>query len=354
MATYAYPTRTKTLDTATVATLEDQLNEVDIPQAYRNALLMQMVLRSEKEPGLDVQGSNLKLPGVTVKRRTMGGTRAEAFVNFESSGAVQAFSGLDVLDTSIPDGPTVTFVDYAYYTGFVAISGIEKIENTGAMKRLDILKSRQNQVIRKMTRTMETDLHGTNADTTRGSQIKFAGMRHKVKLDPTSSTVIQGLNQATFTPWANQYTTSMGSFAANGLDVMRAMFYSTAGTNAMEPADLIYNNSTIAGYIVKALEGVHRIVGPLAGMDLSSKAGQLPPYMGIPIVHTDDAATQTQIWLNFTYMENIIHEGANWTEVIPGEPNDQWVKDQKRLVFGAAPLMVTRRERFGIIGGITA
>ena len=31
MPTYPYPSRTKVLDTATVATLEDALNEVDIP-----------------------------------------------------------------------------------------------------------------------------------------------------------------------------------------------------------------------------------------------------------------------------------------------------------------------------------
>lgn len=352
MATYAYPTRTKTLDTATVATLEDQLNEVDIPQAYRNALLMQMVLRAGKEPGLELQGSNLKLPSFNVTKKTMGGTRAEAFVNFETGSTAQAFSGLDVLNTSINDGPTITWVDYAYYTCFVAISGIEKIENTGAMKRLDILKSRQNQEIRQMTRLMEGHLHGTNADTTRGSQNQFSGIRHKVKLDPTTSTVVQGLNQSTFTPWRNQYTTTGGSFASGGLDFMRAMYFLTAGTNAMEPCDLIYNNSTIAGYIVKALEGIHRIVGSLKGSDLSSS--KLPTFMDIPIVHTDDAASGVQMWLNSRYMMNIVHEGADWSEVIPGEPNDQWVKDQKRYVFGAAPLIVTRREKFGQIAAITA
>lgn len=352
MATYAYPSRTKVLDTATVATLEDSLNERDIPQAYRNALLCQLILGNTREPGLEIQGRNLKLPRVSVKRKTMGGTRAEVFVNFEVGTTAQSFAGFDVLDTSIADGPTVSWSDYAYYTCFVAISGTEKVENTGAMKRLDILLSRQNQEIRQLVRTMEADLWSTNADTTRGTQNDFAGIQHKVQDDPTTSEVVQGLNQSTYTPWRNATSASVGSFASGGLDAMRAMWFSTAGVNGMEPPHLWTTNSTIAGYVVKALEGVHRVVGSLDGADLS--ASVLPTHMGVPIVHTDDSPSGVMIAWNFDYLENVVHEGANWSEVMPGEPNDQWVKDQKRYVYGAAPLMVTRREKFGYLGGITA
>lgn len=352
MPTYAYPTRSQVLDTVTNATLYDALNEVDIPQGYRNAALSQLVLKAAREPGLELQGQDLKLPNVGIKRKTMGGTRAETFVNFETGVTAQWFTGLDILNTAIGDGPTVTWSDWSYLTGYIAISGIDKIENTGPMKRLDILMSNQNKEIRKMVTTMETALWSTNTDATKGTQNAFAGLQHKVKIDPTTSTVIQGLNQSVFTPWANQYTTTLGSFAALGLDTMRSMYFRTAGVNAMEPCDLILNNSTIAGYLVKALEGIHRIVGSLNGQDLS--ASRLPPYMGIPIVHTDDCPSQKQYWLNTKYLENLVHENANWTEVIPGEPNDQWVMNQKRYVFGAAPLIVTRREKFGVIGGITA
>jgi hypothetical protein len=313
---------------------------------------MQLLLKTREAPGLQTQGTDLKLPNAPIKRKTMGGTRAEAFVNFEAGVTSQWFTGLDILNTSIGDGPTVTWTDWAYLTCFIAISGIDKIENTGPMKRLDILKSNQNKEIRQMLRTGETALWSTNTDTTKGSQNAFSGMRHKIKLDPTDSTVVQGLNQSTFTPWRNQYTTSLGSFAANGLDQMRAMYFALSGQNAMEPPHMIVTTSTVAGYIVKALEGIHRIVGSLNGADLS--ASKLPTYMGIPIVHTDDCPAGYIYWWNFDYMENLLHEGAQWTEVIPGEPNDQFVKDQKRYVLGAAPLMITRREKFAVQAGVTA
>lgn len=353
MPTYAYATRSKLLDEAGVATLEDHLSEEAIPQGYRNALLMQLMLRKKDEPGLTIQGSDLKLPGgVMPKTKTMGGTRAEQFVDFEEGTTAQWFSGYDILDTSNGDGATVTWTDWSYLTGFIGMSFTDKIENTGRQKRLDLLKMKQNREIRRMIRVGETALFSTNTDATRGSQNAWAGVQHKIRIDPTSSTVVQGINQSTFTPWRNQYTTTGGSFASGGLDFMRAMWFLLSGQNGMEPPHLITNNSTIAGYIVKALEGIHRIVGSLNGNDLS--ASKLPTFMGVPIVHTDDSPAQKQYWWNFDYLVSLLHEGAQWAEVIPGTPNDQLVTDQRRYVLGAAPMMILRRERFGVVGGITA
>lgn len=346
----AYPSITQTLDTATVATLKDSLFDYDIPQAYRNAVLMQLLLRESREPGLEIQGQNLKLPDVAVKRKTMGGTRATAFTNFQDGVTAEWFSGFDILDTSVADGPTESWTDFSYMTGYVAISGIEKIENTGRGKRLDILRSRQNQEIRRMTRLGETALWSTNTDAVRGTQNAWAGIRHKISTAPTSGN-LQGLDRATFTTWRNQYNASGGSFASSGLDTMRSMYYATSGTNSMEPPHLILQTSTISGYMVKALEGIHRVVGALNGTDLSSKT---PTYMGIPTAWTDDCPSGYQYWLNFDYMINILHEGAIWSEVIPGEPNDQWIKDQKRYVLGAAPMMLTRPEKQGVVAGYTA
>ena len=76
MPTYAYPTQTIQLNTAEIATLKDALMEEDIPQAYRNALLCQMFMGKAREPGLNIQGQNLLLPGgVRPKRRTKGAVK---------------------------------------------------------------------------------------------------------------------------------------------------------------------------------------------------------------------------------------------------------------------------------------
>jgi hypothetical protein len=353
MPTYAYPSRTKVLDTATVATLEDALHNYDIPQAYTNAALCQLFLGTAKEPGLELQGSDLMMPGgKRPEIKVRGGSRAEVFVNFEPGTTAQTFTGLDILDTSLAEGPTVTWTDWALYTCYYAIAFSDSIKNTGAMKRLDILRARQNQEIRRMTRLMETHLNSTNGDTVEGTQNAFAGLDHKVIADPTSSTVVQGLNQSTFTPWRNATDASVGSFASGGLDAFRSMHFSVSGTNAHEPPDLIYTTPTVAGYFVKALEGIHRITGNLNGNDLS--ASRLPTFMGTPILHSSDCTSGTAKILNFDYMCSLIHEEGNWGEIIPGEPNDQAVRGQRRKVFVAAPMLTTRREKQGYLGGITA
>lgn len=352
MPQFAYPTYSEVLGNPEIDTLRVALNKRSIPQAYRNALLMQFLLGAAKEPGLEIQGQDLKLPGgVRPKSKTMGGRRATAFVNFESGLTAQWVEGIESLNTQMADGPTECWTDFAYFTCFVAIGGIEEAENSGEGKRLDILMERQDQEMRTAVRLGETALWSTNTDTVRGTQGRWAGMRHKISTAPTSGT-FQGLSRSTFTPFRNQYTTSAGSFASGGLDFMRAMYYLLADTNAMEPPHLILTEKTTANAMVKQLEGIHRVVGSLNGQDLS--ASKLPTYMGIPVVWTQDCPSGYIYFLNLDYILNIKQANAQWVTKKPGEPDDQWVNNQLRWFYGASPLLITRPEKQGVISGVTA
>jgi len=352
MPTYAYPSRTELLNTANTATLEEALFEDDIPQGYLQCALVQLVLRNETDQGLRVQPKNLKLPNVMVKTKTMGGRLAEVFLNFETGTTAQTVRGFQTLNTDVAEGPTISSQPFAYYTYFVAQSGEEAAENTGMMKRLDIQRSRQTQEVRGLCRYMEGHLQGTNTDITKGSQDQFSGIQHKISTTPTTSVVVQGLNQSTYVPWRNIVNASVGSFASGGLDAMRTFYLDLSGQNADEPPDLYMTTPTVAGYIIKAAEGIHRLVGSLDGSDLSM--AKMPTHMGVPIFHTADAASGTIRAFSFRYLENVIQENANWKVIRPGDPNDQWVDGQSRRVFGASPLMMTRREKFGVLSGITA
>jgi hypothetical protein len=346
-----YPSRTETLRGQVVATLRDALNERDIPQGYRNTILLQLLLRAQKDEGLTVQGQP-KIPGVSVRRRTQGGRAAEVFVSFDEGQTAMAFGGYDILKTSMSGGPTVTTQEFAAYTCMVQIAGTEKAKNSGKMKRLDLLLSAQGREIRKLLRTMEVDLWGTNGDTAEGTQKKFSGIGHKVQADPTGSSVVQGINQSTFETWRNVTNNTVGSFAANGLDAFRAAWFDSAGVNGMEPIQLWLTTRAVASLLTKALEGIHRVVGRIGQQDLST--AMLPTHMGVPFCHTDDCPAGVAKGINFDYVENVVHEQMDWEEVRPGTPNDQWVLDQQRWVYAAAPMMVTRREKMVHLGGITA
>lgn len=352
MATYAPPSVTEVRDTPTIATLREAINKRSIPQAYRNALLCQMFLGGAKEPGLEIQGQDLKLPkGRRPKTKTMAGKRATAFVNFEAGITFQWVEGTESLNTSMADGPVECYTDFSYASIFVAIGGIDQVENSGPMKRLDLLLERQDQEMRGMTTGLETALWSTNTDAIRGSQGQFSGMRHKVSTAPTSGT-LEGLSRTTFTPWRNQYNASGGSVATGGLDAIRAMVLACSGTNSMEPPHLIITDRTTYGALLKQLEGIHRVVGSLNGQDLMAE--RMAMVMGIPICWTDDCPTGYMYFFNFDYIVSILQKNAQWVEKRPGYPNDQWLEDQVRWFFGAAPLLLTRPERLGVISGFTA
>lgn len=353
MPTYAYPSSTVVRDTPTMATLQSVLNQQDIPQSFRECMLLGYLLNAAKQPGLEIQGTDLQMPsvGVSPKIKRMRGPYAEVFVNFESGVTAQEFRGLQSLSTAIGEGPTTALTPWAYYTCYVAISHTQKIENSGGNKRLDILMSNQNKEIRGLCRRMEGHLWGTNTDIVAGTQNQFAGIGHRIAISPSTGTN-EGLSRSTFTPWRNATTTSVGSFASGGLDAMRAMILGISGVNQREKPHLAMTTTTVQGYCYKALEGIHRVVGTLGNTDLGTSG--LPVYMGIPIAGTDDCTAGYIYYMNFDYLWSLIHADAEWSEHIPGEPANQLVDGQKRYVFGAAPLMISRLERFGVLSGITA
>lgn len=343
MPTYAYPTRSDTvLNPAVVATLNDLMQKEAVPQAYTQTVLLGLIFDAAREPGLMRPG--VKLPSFRApKRKTMGGSRAELPINFETAGNIQSFYDLDPLTTNINPGPTKCWADWAYYTCYVAQSRTEKMENSGPGKQLDLLRERQNQEMRAATRQMETDLFSTNTDVSHTSQKSFTGLRHWNSTSPSTGTVF-GLDRAVYTPWRNTAST-VSSFATGGLDGMQTMYYSTSGTNSNEPVDIILTTSTVHGYYIKQAQAIHRIVGSLGSIDLSTPVAK---FMDIPIVHSSDVPSGTQHWLNTANMFGIVQEGSNWAEESPGKPNDVAIAYEKRFYFAGA-LMHSRMEKNGVI-----
>ncbi len=353
MSVYTPPTVSEVRGGAVIATLREGLFTTSIPQAFRNCLATQMFLNSKiMEKGLSIQGSDLKLPpGRRPKTKTMTGREATALVNFEAGTTFQWVEGLEPLNVSIADGPIEARVNFSYCTFFVGISTIDDVENSGPMKQFSLLMERQNQEARTACTNIETALWSTNTDSIRGTQSRFSGFRHKISTAPTSGN-LQSLDRGVFTPFRNQYATSAGSVASGGLDAVRSMVRLCSGTNYMEPPDLIITDGATYNLFMKQLEGIHRVVGSLNGQDLMAE--RLGTIMGVPIVWTDDCPAGYMYFFNFDYLISILQGNAQWVTKIPGYPNDQLVENQSRLFYGAAPNMLTRPERFGVISGFTA
>lgn len=342
-----YPTRTLTLDDATVATLDTYINEIAIDQLFDHSLVLGLLWNSAKEPG--IVGPSLKALGVSgTKVSTQAGRIAVLPVAFQSATSVTTFRGTQTVSTPIDPVMTEAFSKWAYYTGYEAISLTESLENSGPEAVLDIAKERVDMLYRTFSERLETDFWSANTDIAEGTQDSLPGVRTYNSTSPASGNV-WGLDRGTYTFWRNQADT-VGSFATNGLDKMRSMYVACSSTNSVDPPSLIVTTPTIWSYYVKQGEGIHRVTGEMGNLELSTNVAR---YMGRPIVHTSKCASGSMHFWNLNYWRLLTKKGADWMTYNPPMPNDQLISHQMRVVWGGT-WGITRPARQGVLSSITA
>lgn len=346
MPTYAPASATVTYTPAILATLNEYLNETLIPQGYVKTLFTGLLFGNQ--PGNEGLGGlarpAVKLPSFRRPERKMGeGTQAEAILNFETAGNMQAFYDLASLNTSINQGGTKIFTPWAHYSTYVAQARTQRVENSGAGKLYDIYKSQLEQNTRHAFRKLETDLVGTNTDINHGTgQDELPGVQHWNSTSPT--TTCNGLNRTTYTPFRNQ-TATTASFAATGLDDMEALHYTIAGTNGNESADVIITDDTQHARFSKQAMAIHRLVGSLQSPDLGV-SGTLY-FKGIPLVWTPDWPASRMDWLNTGHIRPMVLAGCDWEQETPGKPNNVAIDGEKRWYFTGA-ILTLRPETNGV------
>lgn len=346
MPTYAPVSSTVVQTPAILATLNDYMNDTLIPQGYTRTLMYGLCFGPAKEPGVE---SRPKVPIPSFMRpkqhRGYEGTQAEAILNFETSGNMQAFYDLQSLNTAINGGGTKAFTPWAHYSTYTAIARTTAKENSGAGKQFDLAKSQLEQEMRKATRTLETDLLSTNTDINHGTgQNSLVGLRHWNSTSPSSGTV-HGIDRSVYIPFRNNTVSDVTSFASNGIDTMQSMWYSTSGTNGNQPVSFIATTTTIHGYIAKQMRSVHRINGDLSGGDLGVKTLN---FNGVPVIHSPDWPSQRMDWINSEDLHTYVLAGCDWDMETPGKPNNVAIEGEKRWYFTPA-LMHLRPETNGLI-----
>lgn len=342
-----YPTRTLTLDDATIATLDTYLETESIDQIFEHSLVLGLLYQSAKEPG--VVGPYPKLLGIKKPLvSTQQGQAAFLPLAFNTSNNTETFYGSQVLKTGIDPVMTGARSLWSYYTDYAAISLTEALENTGPMAMLDIGKERINMVLRSLSDRLETDFWSTNTDIAHGSQDGLPGIQHHLNTTQSTGTV-WGLNRANYT-WWRANTDTVGSFATNGLDKLRTMWTTVSGTNAADPPSGILTTPTVWTYFIKQLEGIHRVNDNFVNPDLSFPVAH---WMGIPVLQTSKCPSGVAYLVNFAYWRLLQHAGTEWAMVEPPAPNDQLIKWQRRVLW-AGTWGLTRPGRQGILSGITA
>jgi hypothetical protein len=177
----------------------------------------------------------------TLKQRSDGwrgvsslGERVEVPLMYEM-GTAGVYSGYDQLDTSPMEGITKAFFNWTQMAVPIAISRIEERQNSGENALVGLLKSKTSQALLGIQDLFGKALlqgNGPNSATAIttpytspiNGATSFSPLPLLVKYDPTSSTVIGNINQATSTWWANQLKASSATTFAGFLSEMSSLF----------------------------------------------------------------------------------------------------------------------------------
>lgn len=120
---------------------------------------------------------------------------------------------------------------------FIAISGLEKIQNSGEGKRYDFTRARMEQTQALLNNTLAAAIYSNGSVSN-----QIGGLQLLVADDPTAAGTVGGIDQVAFTFWRNQYSAAASTDKTNIQDRMNAMWLNCLrGTDAVNLIPVAYD-----------------------------------------------------------------------------------------------------------------
>jgi len=173
------------------------------------------------------------------------------------------YSGYETLNTSAKQNFTAAEFDWKQFAVAVTISGLERLQVAGKEKIIDLLEAR----IKNAERTMVNSLAaGVYADGT-GTGGKEMGGLQLLVADSVASGSVGGINQATYTWWAN-YTRDASDNSVTLSATTVQSEWNTVYPNLVrgtDRPDLIIVDNTQWSYYLSSLQTIQRITNSKMG-----------------------------------------------------------------------------------------
>ncbi len=129
-----------------------------------------------------------------------GGREIIQELEYAENGTAGWYSGYEVLDITPQDVFDAATYDWKQLAGNVTISGLEELKNSGKERVINLIASRIKNLEKTLKNSLATAVYADGTTDTKS----LGGLQQLVIDDPTSSTVVGGINQATYTFWGNQ------------------------------------------------------------------------------------------------------------------------------------------------------
>ncbi len=298
--------------------------------------------------------------------KTMGdiGERMQMGLMYEL-GQADAYSGYDVLDTTPADGVTSAFFDWRQASVPIAISALERKKNAGDAKLVDLLETKIMQaeigIVEFFNKRLLVGAGGSTITTAYTSAITGASfidpLPLSVKFDPTSSTVIGSINQATNTWWRNKFLSDGSTTYAGFLKNLRKLRNDCSKGPGGAP-DLYLTDQGSYELYMAALAAAHQ--------NPSYERADIPfenvAFFGKPVTwdefvpdasggsETQSTTSGTWYMLNTKFWGVRVHAETNFAPTPFVTPNDQDASTSHILWLGAVG--VSNRRKQGVMGSI--
>lgn len=283
-------------------------------------------------------------------RAVNGGETIIEHLLYETNDTATAYDNYGTILTTPQEGMTVAQYKWRNYAVSVSISGPERRKNMGEHQLIDLAEAKVRQAELSLFKTLTDDLW---ANITASPSLKLDGILLHIA-DANTTSVVGGLDPATYLWWRNQRTGSGGAYSSNLLNKLRTLYYNCSAGPTQDPPDLIIASQTGFEYYEAASVGNQRFLNnelmDAGFMNFKFKGATLTfdkaLASGVP------ASGETYVLVNSNYMSLVYHPKANMTPTEKVKPDNQDSLVNQILWMGN--LTNNNRRRHGILTGITA
>jgi len=312
-------------------------------------------------------------------RSVDGGERIQVPLMHAQNGTADIYQGYGVLDTTPQDGITSAFYDWAQLSVSISISRKEERQNSGASKKIDLLKAKTMQAEASIKELLNNCIVAGRItasaasgqflarigrlDTSASGPLPLAAL---IDTNKTRSVSIGNINGNTYSFWRNQATSSTATTFAGLKLEMNGIYNDTSKGTGGSPDLIISDQKGWETYwgALSSLERYYRddakTVDVLGGSEaLAFRGATMIWDEVVPDTETNaevvDAigthTVSTMFFINTETMEFITDSGTDFITTPFVSPTNQDAKTAKILWMGC--LGVNQRRKNGVLYGIS-
>lgn len=224
-----------------------------------------------------------------------GGRTIVQELMYAENSTVMWYSGYETLSVEASEIMDAAEFNWKQLAGNVVISGLEgEIQNSGRERIINLLAARIENLEISLRNTASTAIY---ADGTGNSGKEFGGLQLLVQDDPTSSSSVGGINQATYSWWRNQTTGDIASLSSSNIQTnMNTLWLSCIrGTDRV---DLIPCDANTYTFYEESLQPLQRFSSP----NMADAGFTTLKYKSADVVYDDQCPANHMYFLNTDYL----------------------------------------------------